>query len=404
MKTITRCSLTAFLSFATTLPAAADGIFADIQTSMGAFSAELHYTTAPQTVANFITLAEGTRAWVDPTTGAVRPSKRFYDGLIFHRVIKDFMNQGGCPLGTGSSGPGYQFRDELAGGLLHDVPYRLSMANSGYNTNGSQFFVTVKPTPWLDGKHTVFGTVTQGQAVVDAINAVPTSGSPNDRPLTPVVIQTVTIRREGAAAEGFNVHAQRLPACGGSLGRLAVEKGVAAVWHFSQPLGDSEMFKAFRSPDLKTWTFLGEVYCDPGQEPAADITLDQAQLPRAFYQLPTIRYPGAMGTTLMANRTLLVQNGNQQFICRFDATGQAGEGELTDDDDSKAFTFTLYQVTATPWTNDWIVNTSEFGYLRVRGAMDTETATHFTGRRIFEQWNGFFWQELSSNDWFTLTK
>lgn len=384
---------------------AADGIFADFVTSMGSFTAELHYTVAPRTAANFISLAEGSRAWVDPQTSSVAFGKPFYNGLIFHRVIKGFMNQGGCPLGTGNSGPGYQFRDEFSQSLLHNLPYRLSMANIGYHTNGSQFFVTVATTPHLDLKHSVFGTVVQGQNVVDLINAVPTSGSPNDRPLTPVVIQTVTIRRVGTAAQAFDVTAQGLPVCSGSRGKLSVQRNVATNWLLDLPMGTGDIIKASRSADLKSWNSLGEIYRGPGEDPVSELTLDNADLPKAFYQLPQIRYLDAMGTTATADRILLVQViDTEQLILRFDATGQAGQGELKEPATSTPFTFTLLQATATPYTTQWIISTSVYGFLRISATMDTETASHYTGRRTLERWNGAYWAELNSTHWFSLTK
>src|SRR6187397_2149114 len=134
------------------------GTYAHFTTNQGSFVVKLFDDVAPRTVANFVGLAEGTKAWKDPVTGQ-SVNRPFYDGLTFHRVIADFMIQGGCPLGTGTGGPGYKFKDECSPKVKHDAPGKLSMANAGPGTNGSQFFITHIPTPWLDGKHTVFGEV-----------------------------------------------------------------------------------------------------------------------------------------------------------------------------------------------------------------------------------------------------
>jgi peptidyl-prolyl cis-trans isomerase A (cyclophilin A) len=168
---------------------------ATIHTSMGDINLELFPDHAPKTVRNFTGLAEGTQEWTDPKLNA-KSSKPLYDGTIFHRVIDDFMIQGGCPLGTGTGGPGYRFADEVNSGLAFDRPYLLAMANAGPNTNGSQFFITVKPTGWLTGKHTIFGEVAdQGSRdVVDAIAKVQTGAQ--DRPQQDVVISSITITRD----------------------------------------------------------------------------------------------------------------------------------------------------------------------------------------------------------------
>lgn len=166
--------------------------FANFQTSEGAFRVELFEDKAPKTVANFVGLAEGTIEWTDPQTrqGVKRP---FYDGLIFHRVIDGFMLQGGCPMGNGMGGPGYQFADEFGPGLQHDTEGLLSMANAGPNTNGSQFFITLAPTPWLDRRHAIFGRVVDGMDVVRKIGKTATGR--NDRPVKDMVIESVTIEK-----------------------------------------------------------------------------------------------------------------------------------------------------------------------------------------------------------------
>ena len=167
-------------------------IHATFETSAGTFKVRLFDDQAPKTVANFVGLATGALAWTDPRTraSAARP---FYDGLIFHRIIDGFMIQGGCPEGTGRGGPGFRFPDEFAPGLRHDRPGLLSMANSGPNTNGSQFFITLAPTPWLDNKHAIFGEVIEGIDVVRAIGRVRTG--PQDRPAKEIKVESVTIEK-----------------------------------------------------------------------------------------------------------------------------------------------------------------------------------------------------------------
>ena len=166
---------------------------AHFTTSEGNFTIRLFDEEAPNTVANFVGLAEGTREWTDPKTGQ-NVKRPYYDGLIFHRVIDGFMIQGGDPLGTGTGGPGYKFADEFSAKLRHTKPGILSMANAGPNTNGSQFFITLAATPWLDNKHSVFGEVSAGIDVVQKIGRAPTS-KPGDRPLKAITIQMVRIEK-----------------------------------------------------------------------------------------------------------------------------------------------------------------------------------------------------------------
>lgn len=161
-------------------------------TTEGSFKIRLFDAEVPNTVANFTGLAEGTKEYVDPKTGQ-KTTGKFYDGLIFHRVIDSFMIQGGDPLGTGTGGPGYRFADEFHPKLRHDKPGILSMANAGPGTNGSQFFITLGATPWLDNRHSVFGEVVEGMDVVNKIGSTKTGVQ--DRPVTPIVIQSVTIER-----------------------------------------------------------------------------------------------------------------------------------------------------------------------------------------------------------------
>ncbi|MCU8590941.1 peptidylprolyl isomerase [Streptomyces sp. A13(2022)] len=176
----------------------AEQLYATLKTNHGDIEVRLLPNHAPKTVRNFVELARGEREWTNPETGE-KTTDRLYDGTVFHRVISGFMIQGGDPLGNGTGGPGYQFEDEFHPDLSFNKPYLLAMANAGPGTNGSQFFVTVSPTTWLNRKHTIFGEVAgeAGQKVVDAIAALPTSPR-TDRPVNDVVIESVTVEtRQG---------------------------------------------------------------------------------------------------------------------------------------------------------------------------------------------------------------
>ena len=165
---------------------------ATIHTNHGDIRVDLFGHHAPKTVANFIGLADGSKPWTHPESGEAMTTP-LYDGVVFHRIIKNFMLQGGDPLGVGYGGPGYEFDDEIHGELIFNKPYLLAMANAGPGTNGSQFFITTVPTPHLQGKHTIFGEVADDESkrVVDAIEAVPTGR--NDVPVEPVVISSIDI-------------------------------------------------------------------------------------------------------------------------------------------------------------------------------------------------------------------
>ncbi|UZD41042.1 peptidylprolyl isomerase [Capnocytophaga ochracea] len=175
-----------------------DGLFADIETTQGNIIVKLNYKETPVTVANFVTLAEGKNTFVK----AEYKGKPFYNGTIFHRVIKDFMIQGGDPTGTGMGEPGYRFEDEIVPTLKHDKKGILSMANAGPATNGSQFFITQVPTPHLDGRHTVFGETVKGLEVIDAI--ANTKTVMNDKPEKDIKINKITIIANGKDAKNFN--------------------------------------------------------------------------------------------------------------------------------------------------------------------------------------------------------
>src|SRR5271155_4536605 len=169
------------------------GIYAIFETSEGDIVIRLLEKESPKTVENFLGLAEGTKEFTNEKNGQ-KEKRPFYEGLIFHRVIPDFMIQGGCPQGTGMGGPGYKFADEFHPSLKHSKAGKLSMANAGPNTNGSQFFITVAPTPWLDNRHAIFGEIVEGQDVADKISNAPRDSM--DKPRTPV---TMKVRIERVA-------------------------------------------------------------------------------------------------------------------------------------------------------------------------------------------------------------
>jgi peptidylprolyl isomerase len=208
----------ASLAGAESLP---DGVYAKMETTQGTIIIRLEHEKAPLTVANFVGLAEGTR------TSNKAAGTKFYDGLRFHRVIPGFMIQGGDPEGTGRGGPGYRFADEFHPDLRHDAAGVLAMANSGPNTNGSQFYITLGPTPHLDNRHSVFGRVVEGDAVVEAIGNAPRGR--NDNPNEPQLIKTLTILRVGAEAESFKGDQAHFEALQGATGERsrAAERAVA---------------------------------------------------------------------------------------------------------------------------------------------------------------------------------
>ena len=169
------------------------GLYAIFETTLGEMICRLEEEKTPETVKNFVGLATGEKEYTDPNTGK-KSNEPFYDGTVFHRIIKNFMIQGGDRLGQGTGGPGYRFKDEFHSSLKHSRAGVLSMANAGPNTNGSQFFITLVPTPWLDGKHSVFGEVVKGADVLQKLGSVPTGSM--DRPREEVQLKKVRIVRE----------------------------------------------------------------------------------------------------------------------------------------------------------------------------------------------------------------
>jgi peptidyl-prolyl cis-trans isomerase A (cyclophilin A) len=276
-----------------------EGIFAEFSTSHGSFRCQLEFDRSPRAVANFIALATGTRPWMEHATGKVR-TDRFYEGLSFHRVIGGFMIQAGSPNGQGNDGPGYFFPDEFHGDLRHDGPGKLSMANAGPNSNGSQFFITVAATPWLDDVHTIFGQVTEGADVVQEISQVETD--PQNRPREPVHLHRVSIERVGAPAEAFDIHAQGLPEV--TVDELAARRHNEGVQlAFARPAHADLRLR--ESTDLEAWTSHGMgIELDPSK----DQEVERGFIGDArFFALTRVQYPSStLAPRKLENRTVRV--------------------------------------------------------------------------------------------------
>lgn len=229
----------------------ADGLYARFDTTLGTFWCRLEYQKVPRTVANFVQLASGTRDTVDFATSRI-VRRSYYDGILYHRVIPGFMIQGGSPNGRGTDGPGYQFKDEFDATLRHSAAGTLSMANSGPNSNGSQFFVTVTNTPWLDGVHSVFGQVVEGMDVVHTISKVPRDTS--DKPLTPVVMNAVRIVPVGAAATAWDAAAVTPPLP--TVGKVPTALRITpAKTELLLQASSNRLQHAFFGPAIGSWNF-----------------------------------------------------------------------------------------------------------------------------------------------------
>lgn len=358
------------LCCANRLVAQANGIFADFKTSMGSYTCRLDYAIAPKAVANFIGLATGQQTWLDLNTGLVRTNP-FYNGLIFHRVIKDFMNQSGSPNGQGTDGPGYVFTDEFSTAARHDGPGVLSMANSGTDSNGAQYFVTVKATPWLDDVHTVFGRVVGGLDVVLSINGVATI---TDKPLTNVVVETVTIRRVGAAAQAFNIHAKGLPTLSNPTVKATAQGTNVSLLFGRAAHVDSQLFS---SPNLTSWS-----------SKRLGITLDQPVLggistlatnPMEFFRVAQVQYGGStLAPPNVAGRTLTIQFGNGLGTITFQFNATNG-GSYTYTKGASG-TITHYEWIQEAYVGRlWPIECSNLSPMTLRLNFDTLSRGTFTG-------------------------
>ena len=373
-------------------------LFANFQTSRGTVVIDLQYTKAPQTVANFITLAQGTRSWVDPVSGAVKTTP-FYNGTVIHRTENTStfkIAQGGTRTGNGTEGPGYSFRDEFHATLTH-VPYVFSMANSGPNTNGSQFFFTGNVSiSSLNNVHTVFGLVIDpaSRAVIDAMLSAGAGAT---------TVTGITFSRTDAPALAFNEFSQSLPVVSSLAGRLDVIRNLAANFLLDSPFPGGSTLQVYRSTNLQTWTKTAEAYLGPLVLGESTITVDDASLPKAFYNLPLVNYPDALGPESTANRTLVVGlDGTQTFTFQFNASGTGGAAVYSADPTViTPITGVIYQPAAHRAT--WIISTAAYVPLRFKGALNSSNATQILGRNTSELWNGLSWSSLSNGS-LSLTK
>jgi peptidyl-prolyl cis-trans isomerase A (cyclophilin A) len=331
-------SLMLLIGRASLLAQYTNGIYAEFNTSMGSFTNRLEYGLAPKATANFIGLATGERAWLDLPSGTVRTNP-FFNGTTFHRVIAGFMSQGGSPNGQGTDDPGYSFVDEFVPSLRHDTFGTLSCANSGPDSNGSQFFVTAGATPWLNDVHTVFGKLYGGSNVVYAINNVTTGAG--DKPLTNVVIHSVGIRRIGTAAQAFNIHAQGLPVVT-NLNLKIAKVGSQVSLIFSNRLNVDN--RLFASSNLVNWS-----QTQLGIETALPVTnalLRPINMPRQFYRMTQIQYPESLFVPRQlfgrAVTVTFTQGGSGTLAMQFN---QTGTGSFTFNGSPGTFIFYSWQQT-----------------------------------------------------------
>ncbi len=368
-------------------------LLAHFHTTQGDVTVTLKYDKAPHAVANFITLAQGTRRWLDPATGAIRMMP-YYDGTKFHRVNNNAVYkfaQGGSRAGDGSDGPGYTIKDEFDPALTQ-VPYSLSMANCGPNSNGSGFFLTGSiATPSYDGNYTVFGNVNDpaSKTVVDQIIAAGPDGT---------TVNTVTFSRTDPTATAFNEHAQDLPVVSQAKGHLAVSPGIAATWHLDEVSAPGDVFQAFRSTTLvpSSWQKLPDAFRHNGLGPVgstpaiAPVDLDGASAPKAFYHLTYVRHPGSVTPSTLADLVVTMSFGLDALIYTFDSSGESGTADyIVDDQAPVTFLFALVESSSEAHAYSFIVknnSTAVPGFLQCRIGCDAASDTVIVGRHVIDSY------------------
>jgi len=379
-------------------------LLATFNTTRGNVVVALQYTTAPQAVANFITLSQGTRPWVDSSTGRIR-KEPFYNGIKIHRTANDGsfkFAQGGSPKGDGSDGPGYTIKDEFSPSVLHS-PYVLSMANSGPNTNGSQFFFTGSLSqPTFDYVHTIFGLVTDpaSRAVVDAM----ITAGPNA-----TTINSIAIARTDPAAVAFDEQAQLLPVVFQPAGSLAVSRGISATWNYQTPATTGDVLNVFRSETMaaNSWQELASHHTGIGGTQASPVStsavLDDASGPKAFYQLSIARHPGSVAPSHLSGRTLLMDLGGDLFQYQFNSAGTGGLATIIPASGSN-FSFSFNTLDLASGGHNIIVIlenpglASQYRYFLVKVGCDSASTTQIDGRHTIQLHNLFGWYPFRSGE------
>lgn len=288
-------------------------IYADFTVSsggspLGTFTVLLEHQKAPRTCANFIGLASGKRPWIDVTNGAVRTNTPYYDGLTFHRLIHNFVIQGGSPNGQGTDGPGYTILDEYEPTLRHSTDYVLSMAKSGQpNTGGSQFFITLAATPSLNDKHSVFGKVIFGTEIIDGFKNPILFPTASERPVMPIVIDSVVISGEDYEAFDINDPSLRLPHVSGTDMAITRDAAASSMTAIFSRRPQTE-YLSFGSPDLNAWSPLGTIL-SMDEENAFQLTVESRTEPRYFLRAAPVDYgqiPNAPPDLNVAGKTLRI--------------------------------------------------------------------------------------------------
>lgn len=378
-------------------------LLATFQTTRGNVVVELQYDKAPQAVANFITLAQGTRTRRHEATGAVTNAP-LYAGEKFFRVINNDgfrIAQTGSGTGTNSGGPGYTFKDEFHPALSH-VPYVLSMANGGPNTNGSQIFLTGSDAIGeLDGVHTVFGLIPDpaSRGVIDDIIAAGTNAT---------TIQSVQFARTDPAALAFNEFAQSLPTILRAGGKLAVQPGISSIWNFDPVMVSGDVLHATGSTTLASgsWSKLSISGLHLGLPPVGvnfllpSVLLDTAASPKAFYHLAVARHPGAVAPSGFGNRTMILLYDGKLLGFQFDAGNTGGPGLYQVGGNSYNFTFSTIDSDSDAHSTVIILQNfnlpnlpnlpAEPNVMRIRVGWDSANAEDIFGHHAIEYFNPFF--------------